>query len=292
MLDRVRQDIQTRSFESDDVRMRTYNSLLRAACELFPEDDILNEMVALPDETLQNFGWQYLMKYPDVTSRRLEEHLTALVNRLTTLAENERLEEDEMNSTGGRFYAKGSPLHALSISLDKIKKLSESDLVSEKLLAFNTILFVLSAGIIISHLWINGDNLLSLTGFLVVLVSLCVSFIVSILYTKLLEVLVNLQVDKIGSLRVSSIVLLIGLPVASAGLFFNELLLTKIAIGIIVLQFMALLLGTLISFSREKIPDKKVEARSFREVIGDFAGILTIINFPLNIILFVIAVVK
>jgi hypothetical protein len=86
LLNQVEEDIRTRRFSSDDVRMETYNDLIAAAANLFPEDPILNgQMVKMPDANLQYLGWAYLMKFPEVTSQRTKEHLTRLINRLEIL---------------------------------------------------------------------------------------------------------------------------------------------------------------------------------------------------------------
>ena len=127
LLSRVKRDIATRSFESDDVRMETYNSLLSAACEIFPEDDILNEQMAtMPDATLLSLSWQYLFNHPDVASGRLEEHLSALINRLEILVEEEleEIEEPEeelvdeqvQKTKKSSLYEEGSLLHFMALS--------------------------------------------------------------------------------------------------------------------------------------------------------------------------------
>lgn len=94
LLNQVKENIRKRSFGSDDVCMKAYNDLIAIAASLFPEDPVLNgQMVKLPDANLQILGWEYLMKFPEVTSQRTEEHLKRLINRLELLLGEEPVQQ-------------------------------------------------------------------------------------------------------------------------------------------------------------------------------------------------------
>jgi len=95
LLNQIQEDIRTHSFSSDDVRMKAYNDLAASALEIFSEDPVLNAMVIMPDANLQSLGWEYLLKFPEVTSQRTREHLTRLVNRLEILLGEEPTQLDE-----------------------------------------------------------------------------------------------------------------------------------------------------------------------------------------------------
>jgi len=92
LLNQVQEDIRTRSFGSDEVRMKTYNDLIESAANLFPEDPVLNgQMIIMPDAVLQMYSPNYggflpLAAMPiELPSSRTAAHLTRLVNRLEIL---------------------------------------------------------------------------------------------------------------------------------------------------------------------------------------------------------------
>jgi hypothetical protein len=98
--EQVQENIRTPSFSSDDIRMQAYNDLIGAAANLFPEDPILNgQMIKMPDAVVQMFstkygGWLPLESMPpELPSRRTEEHLTRLINRLEILLGEEPMKE-------------------------------------------------------------------------------------------------------------------------------------------------------------------------------------------------------
>lgn len=84
--ERIRQNIAANRFRDDDIQMDSYNALVEQACNLFLEDPVLNgQLVRMPDQVLQGF------QYPwgnirdmllDMPSKRLEERLTILIDRL------------------------------------------------------------------------------------------------------------------------------------------------------------------------------------------------------------------
>lgn len=205
------------------------------------------------------------------------------------------MKEEEKNKRGvikeNRLSNKDNPFHILSISLITIKKLSIPSLISEKLLAFNIIVFIFTMTLIISHLWISGNELISLTGLLATLVSLFASFVVSIPYTIFMSILINAQVDKINSLRIGCSILLIGLSLASSGLFFNNTTITISAIIIIGIQILSFLLGVFINLYRVTISDREVKTGALTDALGWLTGVVTLISLPLSITFFALSVI-
>ena len=204
------------------------------------------------------------------------------------MAEEQESERDDIEED--RFDQKSNPFHVLSISLEAIQKLSKPSLISAKLLAFNIIIFCLTISIVVSHLWIGGDEFVSLTGLGIALISLFASCLFSIPYTVFMEIMTNTQIDRIGSLRIGSAILLVGLSLASAGLFFNKIVLTVSAIIIIGIQVIPFLLGMFISLGRGRVADREVPIGAFGEVFGWFTGVAALIGL-LIIIFFMMSVV-
>jgi len=193
-------------------------------------------------------------------------------------------------------YEEDSPaefiVNLLSLSWNKIKPLTESQLISDKLLAFHIIIFTLISGTAITHLWLNGDSVFSLGGLLVLLISFVISFIVSNLYGKLMELLVNLVKNKINAIRISSFILLFGVPLAAGGLFFNLVMLTKIALGIIAIQLLFILISNLFNFSTSDVENQGKSTSSFKDAMGKTLFIITLIGFSLTVILFISAIIN
>ncbi len=81
--EQVRENLRKVDFPEDDVQGKAYNDLIQEASYLFPTDPVLNGgMVIMPDANLQRYKMFGIVLPPDLPSRRLEVHLTRLVNRL------------------------------------------------------------------------------------------------------------------------------------------------------------------------------------------------------------------
>lgn len=193
-------------------------------------------------------------------------------------------------------YEEGSPAEfivgLLSLSWNKIKPLTESQLISDKLLAFHIIIFTMISGTVITHLWLSGDSFFSLGGLLILFISFVIAFIVSNLYGKLMELLVNLVINKINAIRISSVILLSGVPLAAGGLFFNFVVLTKIALGIIAIQLLFILFSNLFNFSTSDVKNKGSSTSSFKDAVGKTLFIIMLIEFGLSVILFLSAIIS
>lgn len=172
----------------------------------------------------------------------------------------------------------------------KIKKLSESSLISEKLSAINMLLFLLILGIIISFFFGSRSNMLV---FLVVFaLSLLLSSISLLGYGPILEVVVSLSRDKIEGLRFSIVILFIDLTIAIAGfVFLNELIIT-IAASILGLQLILIIIASYISLTKKPTPDIRVEPSKVWDALGKISKITGVIGFIINIILIIVKYIK
>src|SRR4030095_11783932 len=99
-------------------------------------------------------------------------------------------------------YQEGSILDFSVKAFSMIKKLSESSLISEKLISFNSLLFVLILGLDISF-WLNGGKEISFGYIVILAISMLFSLILSLLYLHLLQILSNFSEKKVDSLRIS-----------------------------------------------------------------------------------------
>lgn len=187
-------------------------------------------------------------------------------------------------------YEKDSLADLANKGFSKIKKLSESSLISEKLSAINMLLFLLILGIIISFFLGSHSNML--VFLFIFAISLILSSISLLLYGPVLEVVVSLSRDKIEGLRFSIIILFIDLTIAIAGLLFSYELIIMIAGGILGLQLLVIIVGSFISITKNPIPDVKVEPSKIWDALGKLSKITGIIGFIINIILIIIKYIK
>lgn len=189
-------------------------------------------------------------------------------------------------------YSEGSPAHLADLGLDRIKKLSESRKISDKLIAFNSILFVLILGLDISY-WLGGDPKEPISFVVILLLSIIFALIISLGYEPILNVISNLTKDKVESLRIGATILFTDLSIALIGVLFRIELLVNISAIIIIFQLFIILLGALIDFSKGvKIEDKNVKPNQLREVLGDLASTITLINFIIWLITITMAFVR
>jgi multisubunit Na+/H+ antiporter MnhF subunit len=163
---------------------------------------------------------------------------------------------------------------------NKLLRLSKSQRVSDKLLAFNILVFVPLFSLALTHLWIQPASIYELGSLIILLICFVVSLLVgAFVYGTVLEVATALTKEKTGPLRVGLIILLLALPVAAAGLFLNVLVLTEIALAIIAFQIAVVLSGIFIDFPAVKIQDTEVEPEKSWKVIGRVASVVSILDF-------------
>lgn len=186
-----------------------------------------------------------------------------------------------------KLYQEGSLMHYADIGFSNIKKLSESSLISEKLLGFNSLMFVLIIAVNLM-VWLNNSELFSLTGFVMFLLSLLFAFIISIGYSPLLNVVANFSANKVDSLRVGLIVLFIDFPLSVAGLLYKVAILTKISIIVIGVQIFLILLGSVLKYSKEPTEDVVIEPSDIWGVVNKISAVCGIISFIITIALIII----
>lgn len=180
-----------------------------------------------------------------------------------------------------KLYEEGSPMHIATIALDNLKKLSESQKISDKLIAFSLVLFILILGLDISY-WLGSmSGITPNEPFLFIIifaVSMIFSFIGSIGYGAILESVSNLPTNKIEALRIGVMILFTDLSLAIIGtLFWIQLLVNASAI-IVGAPIITILIAGFIGFPAPT-EDKTVKPKQLREIFGGLASIITIVNF-------------
>jgi len=198
-----------------------------------------------------------------------------------------------MSMGNEKLYEEGSLAYYASIAIKRIKKLSESGKISDKLLAYNVLLFILVVGLAITYHfkvslnipWPTGMDFISLG--ILASISFILSSIVSLGYAPVLEIVSNISGDKtknkIEPLRMSILVLLIALNLALIGLIYGISLLVNLSLGLVGLQLIMIPISSLFPL-KTTIEDKEVEANQIWEVLGKINIIIGIVSFVIQII--------
>jgi len=180
-------------------------------------------------------------------------------------------------------YEEGSLslIDIVTIAIDNLKTLSESGKISDKLIAFSLVLFILILGLDISY-WLG-----SMTGItpnepflfaIIFAVSMIFSFIGSIGYGAILESVSNLPTNKIEPLRIGVMTLFTDLSLAIIGTLFWIKLLVNASAIILGAPIITILIAGFIGFPAPT-EDKTVKPKQLREILGGLASIITIVNF-------------
>ncbi|MCX6821931.1 MAG: hypothetical protein NTW30_04095, partial [Candidatus Aenigmarchaeota archaeon] len=182
-----------------------------------------------------------------------------------------------------------SLLSLASSGFEKIKNLSDSQLISDKLLALNMLLYVIVLSLIITNSLL--PNTLSDTfSFLVYLaVSAIFALISNLLYGPLLETISKFSSNRIQSIRVSIVFLFIAITLVVGGIVFNNKLLVNLSGGLVGLQ---VLLIPFLSFffKNSKIQDVEIDPSQIWTAIGRLASVVSIVSFILDLILIIMKV--
>ncbi|MHA1591397.1 MAG: hypothetical protein ACTSUP_02870 [Candidatus Heimdallarchaeaceae archaeon] len=185
-------------------------------------------------------------------------------------------------------YQKRSLMDFAVQGFKNIKKLSESSLISEKLLGLNSLLFVLILAIITSSWLFKNESFFTLEFLIIFLLSLLIAFAISLIYSPILKLIANYTKDKVVSLRIGLIILFINLPISVASLLFRSLIISKITLGILVLQLLVVLFGSWIQYSKTPYHDDTVGVIDLWKVIDRVAAICGILSFIITITLLLI----
>lgn len=178
-------------------------------------------------------------------------------------------------------------MHYAVVGFQNIKKLSESALISEKLLGLNTLVYVLIMAVLISSFLGKTTEIFSLEFLIFFGLGILFALISSLIYSPIIEVVANFSEDKVGALRIGLVTLFVALPTAVAGLVFQKPFVIKIALAVVGLQILLILFGSVIKYSKETTKDVKVGASDLWKVIDKFGAISSIISFLITILLLI-----
>jgi hypothetical protein len=170
--------------------------------------------------------------------------------------------------------------------LEIIVKLSKSQLISDKLQAYNILLFVVIATVNLTYFL--GGSLMS--GFSLAIISaFCfgISLACVIVYGPLVSIVANLSGNKIAPLRLGITTLFISLTFGFAGLTFNTDLLGKISLGLMGLQLLLIPLGSLF-VSETSIADKETKPLQIWDTLGKISSVTGIVGFIIDLVLILI----
>ena len=167
--------------------------------------------------------------------------------------------------------------------LDRIVKLSQSQLISEKLQSLNILLFVFILTVVITHFLI-GSTTSGLTLAIFLVVSFLFALIISLGYGPVLSIVANVSSNKVESLRVGISMLFISLTLGVAALTFNNELLAKLSLGLIGLQLIIMPISSLL-VPKISIEDKKVDLSQLWTALGRLSSIVGLISFAVDVIL-------
>ncbi len=164
---------------------------------------------------------------------------------------------------------------------DKLLRLSKSQRISDKLLAFNILVFIPLFSFALTRLWIQQASIYELGSLVILLICFLVSLLVgTFVYGTVLELATALtKKEKTGPLRVGLIIILLALPVAIAGLLLNVQVLTNISLALIPFQIVMILSGVFIDFPAVENQDTEVEPEQLWRVIGRIAAVVGILDF-------------
>ena len=178
-------------------------------------------------------------------------------------------------------YKEGSLIDIATIAIDNLKTLSESGKISDKLIAFSLVLFILILGLDISY-WLGSMTEITpnepFLFAIIFAVSMIFSFIGSIGYGAILESVSNLPTSKIEPLRIGVMTLFTDLSLAIIGTLFWIKLLVNASAIILGAPIITILIAGFIGFPAPT-EDKTVKPKQLREILGGLASIITIVNF-------------
>jgi hypothetical protein len=187
----------------------------------------------------------------------------------------------------GNMNKKRKPSKEVSLAsladdaLNDINKLSDSQQISDKLIAFNLVLFILILGFDISY-WLKANPNEPLAFGVFILVSMIFSSIVSIGYNRVLSIISNLTANKIEALRIGVTIMLIDLSLAITGTLFQNQFIVNSSASIILVQMVVILVLGFINFETTTT-DRIVKPNQLRETLGDLASIISILSFIIDI---------
>jgi len=165
--------------------------------------------------------------------------------------------------------------------LDRIVKLSQSQLISEKLQSLNILWFVFILTAYITHA-LGGSSTTGLSLLVIIVISFLFSLIASLGYGPILSIVSNVATNKIEGLRIGMMMLFVSLTLGVAALVLGNL-----SLGLIGIQLVIIPLGSFL-VPRISIIDEEVDPRQVWTALGRISSVIGIINFIIDIVLILV----
>jgi len=169
------------------------------------------------------------------------------------------------------------------MALERIVKLSQSQIMSEKLQSLNILLFVFILTLSITY-YLGGASTAELSLLFIGAISFVFALVVSLAYGPVLSIVSNVSTNKIESLRIAITLLFIALTLGVAALTFDVRLLANLSLGLTGLQLIIIPLSGFL-LPRISVEDKKIEFSQLWIALGRVAAIVGIISFIMDIAL-------
>lgn len=170
--------------------------------------------------------------------------------------------------------------------LDRIVKLSQSQLISEKLQSLNILWFVFILTAYITHA-LGGSSTTSLSLLVIIAMSFLFALIASLGYGPLLAIVSNVATNKIEGLRVGMIMLFVSLTLGVAALVLDIWVLGNLSLGLIGIQLVIIPLGSFL-VPRISIRDEEVDPSQVWTALGRISSVIGIISFIIDMVLILI----
>jgi len=170
--------------------------------------------------------------------------------------------------------------------LERIVKLSESQVISEKLQAINTLLFVFVLTLVITH-YIGGFITEGLSLLFILAISFIFALIVSPGYGLVLSIISNVSVNKIESLRMGITLLFFSLTLGVIGLTLNSTIASNLSLVLVGVQLLVnLIVGVLPQ--KSTIENKEIDFSQLWSALGKTSNVVGIISFVIDVVLIII----
>lgn len=170
--------------------------------------------------------------------------------------------------------------------LDRIVKLSQSQLISEKLQSLDILWFVFILTAYITHA-LGGSSTTSLSLLVIIVTSFLFALIASLGYGPILSIVSNVATSKIECLRIGMVILFVSLTLGVAALVLDIWILGNLSLGLIGIQLVIIPLGSLL-VPRISITDEEVDPSQVWTALGRISSVIGIINFIIDIVLILI----
>lgn len=166
-------------------------------------------------------------------------------------------------------------------ALERIVKLSQSQIISEKLQSLNILLFVFILTLSITY-YLGGASTTELSLLFIGAISFVFALVVSLGYGPVLSIVSNVSTNKIESLRIAITILFIALTLGVAALTFDVRLLANLSLGLTGLQLIIIPMSGFL-LPRISVEDKKIEFSQLWIALGRISAIVGIISFIMDI---------